>query len=262
MCLILISYKPHPDYELILAANRDEFYDRPTLPLARWEDIKDIYAGRDVKGSGTWLGMTRSGRIAAITNYRDPASLRPNAPSRGLVVSNFLSGTESGGAYLQRLKKTGHQYNGFNLIVGDDTGLWYYSNRADGIQKLDPGLYGLSNRLLNTGWPKVDKGKAGMSDQLRKNREVNPDDFFDLLADRSMAPDEKLPDTGVGLEWERVLSSVFITSENYGTRSSSILLIEKTGSVTFAERTFDVKEPARLNHETRRINFKISRLTV
>ena len=130
MCLILFLYNKHPDYRLILAANRDEFYDRPTTPMAFWDDAPDVLAGRDLKGSGTWLGITKSGRIAGITNFREPDLFKPDAPSRGLLISHYLTGTESPKIYLKHIKPTGHRYNGFNLILGDESGLYYYSNKT------------------------------------------------------------------------------------------------------------------------------------
>jgi uncharacterized protein with NRDE domain len=253
-----MSHNHHPGYRLVLAANRDEFYDRPTLPLSRWEDMPDIYAGRDVTGRGTWLGVSRSGRIAAITNYRDPASLKTDAPSRGLLVSRFLSGTENAASYLADLRETMHNYNGFNLIAGDQTGLWYVSNRGDGVRKLDTGLHGLSNHLLNTPWPKVRKARASLDRLLQSGKKPDPEKLFNMLSDRTPAADKDLPETGVDLDWERVLSPIFITSVNYGTRSSSVVLIDKTGAVTFSERTFEVDNPGHMYHDTRRVDFVIS----
>ena len=239
MCLLLISYDMHPVYRVVLAANRDEYYNRPTAPLAFWNDMPDILAGRDLKRSGTWLGVTRTGRIAAITNYREPALRYENAPSRGHLVSNFLQGLESPENYLNHIKSSGHRYNGFNLIVGDWSGLFYYSNMADNIKKLKPGLFGLCNHLLDTPWPKVEKGKAAFSALLDGKQTIDIEDIFSILENRTLPPDDMLPDTGVGLSWERVLSPLFIFSPDYGTRSSSIVFVERTGKLTFAERTFD-----------------------
>ena len=257
MCLILFSYEKHPQYHLILAANRDEFYERPTAPLAAWDCTPEIFAGRDLKGQGTWLGITRSGRFAAITNYRDPASIMDDAPSRGLLISNFLKSDEPAESYLAELEKLAAKYNGYNFLAGDLSGLWYYSNRGDGIYQLSPGHYGLSNHLLDTQWPKVVAGKSRLKKLLHPDKEIQTDRVFDLLADRTLAPDHQLPNTGVDLEWERILSLLFITSENYGTRSSSIILIKRTGEVTFLERTFNCGEPNNSTHQTRCIGFTI-----
>jgi uncharacterized protein with NRDE domain len=239
MCLILLAYDVHPEYRLILAANRDEFYDRPTLPIAFWEDHPDILAGRDLKGGGTWLGLSRSGRFSAITNYREPAGPKPDAPSRGHLVSDFLSGSDSSQAYLEAVSAVGQTYSGFNLIVGDVSGLFYYSNREPGIQRLQPGWYGLSNHLLNTPWPKVEKGIALLKSVVLDADSVNTEPIFHLLKNREVPPDDRLPDTGVGMAWERILSAMFIQSSGYGTRSSSVMLINRNGKALVAEQTFE-----------------------
>ena len=258
MCLILLSYKMHPDYRLILAANRDEFYNRPTAPLDYWADYPDVLAGRDLKGSGTWLGVTQSGRIAAITNYRDPAAHMQNAPSRGILTRNYLTTNSPLQSYLKEVSKMGNTYNGFNLIVGDSSGLFYYSNRATPVHKLKPGLYGISNHLLDTSWPKVKKGKIRLQGQLNGKEGIDLEKIFEILSDSSLPPDDELPDTGVGLHRERILSPLFIISPDYGTRSSSVVLIDRSGQVTFRERTFvnagnEIKEG-----ETRKYSFMIN----
>jgi len=258
MCLILFSYDMHPDYRLILASNRDEYYIRPTKPLAVWRDFPDVLAGQDLKSMGTWLGLTRAGRISAITNYRDPRSHKENALSRGLLVSNYLCGKTPPRAYLEGLKDFAAQYNGFNLLVGDVYGLYYYSNRKDSVTRLKPGLYGLSNHLLNTPWPKVEKGKIGLQTLLNGRKPILPENIFHLLSDRSRPPDNRLPDTGVGLEKERMLSPVFITSSVYGTRSASVVLVERSGMTTFIERTFFVKRMEIADQKTVSFRFMIS----
>ena len=257
MCLILFSYAMQPGYRLILAANRDEFYDRPTLPLAAWQDAPDIYGGRDMRGNGTWLGISRCGRIAALTNYRDPKAQKPEAPSRGLLVSRFLEGSESPHNYLQELQKTGHHYNGFNLLVGDLTELCYYSNRDEETRILGPGIYGLSNHLLNTNWPKIIKGKEHLLKILSRQDRWESEELFSLLSDRVIPPDDQLPDTGVELQWERILSPLFITSSIYGTRSSTVVLIRNSGDVIFEERTFEPNSPADATGQSRLERFKI-----
>jgi uncharacterized protein with NRDE domain len=259
MCLILFSFNTQPGFQLILAANRDEFYARPTLPLSAWSDVPGVYGGRDLKEGGTWLGISRPGRLSALTNYRDPAHQLPQAPSRGLLISGFLTGDAPPSDYLEQLQKTALRYNGFNLLVGDQTGLWYYSNRGNGIEKLRPGFYGLSNHLIDTEWPKVSQGKKRLKDLLNRRSGWDTEDLFDLLADRTVAADRELPDTGVGLEWERTLSPLFITSPDYGTRSSTVLLIETSGEVTLLERSFAAGIPAGgAAGETRRVHFTIS----
>jgi uncharacterized protein with NRDE domain len=259
MCLILFSFKSQPGFRLILAANRDEFYARPTRPLSVWTDLPEVCGGRDLKEGGTWLGISRRGRLAALTNYRDPAHQLSQAPSRGLLINGFLTGDAPPAEYLEQLRKTAHHYNGFNLLAGDPTGFWYYSNRGNGIIKLQPGFYGLSNHLIDTEWPKVTQGKKRLKDLLNRGDGWDAEGLFALLADRTVAADRELPDTGVGLEWERVLSPLFITSPNYGTRSSTVLLIENSGEVTFLERSFTAENPAGSSAgETRRENFTIS----
>jgi uncharacterized protein with NRDE domain len=238
MCLILFAWKMHAAFPLVLAANRDEFYERPSAPADFWEDAPEILAGRDLQAGGTWLGITRRGRTAAVTNYRDPATLKRDAPSRGDLVSEYLRGGETPEIYLQRLSMKAAKYNGFSLLVGDAAGLFYFSNRGDQL-RLAPGIYGLSNRLLDTPWPKVEKGKEVLRTILDESGNPPPEKLLDILADRTQPPDELLPKTGVGLEWERVLSPRFIESPVYGTRSSTVLMIGRGGKVTFVERVFN-----------------------
>ena len=239
MCLILLALQQHPSYKLILAANRDEYYDRPSAPPAFWNEAPGLLAGRDLRSGGTWLGITKKGRIAAITNYRDPASTKRNAPSRGWLVRDFLVGSEGTMEYLGKVRQNGGKFNGFNLLVGVRDELCWYSNRSGEIAKLSRGLHGISNRLLDTPWPKVIRGTQGISQILGKDVEISTEILFDLLQDRTQASEEILPDTGVGIEWERILSPVFIVSPTYGTRSSTLILIDKKDQVTFIDRTFN-----------------------
>jgi len=251
MCLILLSFSTDADDSLIVAANRDEYYDRPTGPLAFWREAPHVLAGRDIRGGGTWLGVTCKGRIAALTNFRDPSAIRGDAPSRGLLVSNFLEGTDSPQNYLKRIRTTAHQYNPFNLLVGDRSVLYYYSNRTDEIQQLNTGLYGLSNHLLDTPWPKVQKGKESLEILIKSKKRVSPEALFGILTDQSFPPEKHLPDTGVGPEWERLLSPVFITSRTYGTRSATVLIFNKSGRLTVAERPFPLQAGGVQRHFTR-----------
>lgn len=239
MCLILLAYDTHPLYRLILAANRDEFFSRPTAPAAFRDDSPRILAGRDLKAGGAWLGLTRTGRIAAITNFRDPRSERKDAPSRGGLVSGFLAGSTSVEEYLAFLKSEGPDFNGFNLIFGDMKRLCWFSNRGDKPRFLQPGIHGLSNHLLDTPWPKVARGKEAMELIVAKGKEIEPYALFAILADRAIPADDLLPDTGVGIELERILSPRFISAPAYGTRSSTIILIGRNGEVTFIEKTFN-----------------------
>ncbi|MFA6411752.1 MAG: NRDE family protein [Syntrophales bacterium] len=240
MCLIILCWQTRTDFPLILAANRDEFYDRPSLPADFWPDRPDILGGRDLKEGGTWMGITKKGRLAALTNYRDPLSVKVSAPSRGWLVRDFLAGNDRPGEYLDRLQKEAPQYNGFSLILGDDSGLYYLSNRGGGgVTQLSPGIHGLSNHLLDTPWPKVVKARENLLKVVEGKGRPRSEDLFELLADPSRPEDRDLPDTGIGLEWERILSSVFIASPVYGTRSSTVLMIDRLGRVHFEDRQFN-----------------------
>jgi len=243
MCLILFAYKVHPAYPLILAANRDEFYERPSTPADFWSRHPQVLAGIDLKEKGTWLGVTKGGKFAAITNYRDPASWKEAAPSRGGLVSGYLTGSLPAETYLKRLSARAARYNGFNLLLGDTRDIFVYSNRGS-LQKITPGIYGLSNRLLDTPWPKVRRGKKLLKAALDKKGAELEEALFGLLADRRVPPDDQLPETGVNLEWERMLSPMFIASPVYGTRSSTILLIGRNKRIKFMEKVYDgEKEP-------------------
>ncbi|HDQ04551.1 MAG TPA: NRDE family protein [Deltaproteobacteria bacterium] len=239
MCLIVFAYNAHPSYKLVLAANRDEFYERPTAPADFWKDYPKVLAGRDLKDKGTWLGVTREGKFAAITNYRDPASFMFNAPSRGKLVKDFLCGKNNTEKFVEKIRPKGAKYNGYNLILGNADTFFYYSNRKEEKQKITAGIHGLSNHLLDTPWPKVVRGKKMMKEALKNKGAALEESLFALLSDRRFPPPEKLPSTGVDKEWERVLSPVFIKSPNYGTRSSTVLLVGKNRRVTFIERVFD-----------------------
>lgn len=259
MCLIIFSYKNHPKYQLVFGANRDEFFNRPTQSLNIWDDHPEILAGRDLKNSGTWLGLTRDGRFSALTNYRDPASIISNAPSRGGLVKNYLTGVLSADHYLEQVKGDGKKYSGFNLIAGNISDLFYFSNRDRNVHRLQPGLYGLSNHLLDTPWPKVIKGKAGFKQLLEQEKEIDPEDIFAVLKDRSVSPDEELPDTGIGIEAERMMSSVFIGIEGYGTRCSSAVLVGNDGNIVFSERTYTPEsgDGDKYSYNTKTFQFQI-----
>lgn len=252
MCLILFSYMKHPQYRLVLAGNRDEFYDRPTRSASFWEEDGNILAGRDLQAGGTWLGITRTGRLAAITNYREPEAFNPGAPSRGKLISGYLQGTSGPCDYLRGGAARSALYNGFNIIAADTEKLCYFSNRDGGVKELAPGIYGLSNHLLDTPWPKVALGKKLLGSALNGN--IVPEEIFRILGDGRKARDSELPKTGVSLEWERILSSIFITSPIYGTRSSTLITIDYEGGVNFIEHVFNSHpEPV----ETNKFSFKI-----
>lgn len=240
MCLILFGLDSHPDYSLVLLANRDEFLTRPTLPAGYWKGGSGILGGRDLVAGGTWLGVTRQGRFAAVTNVREPSSYDPGARSRGELVAGFLEGSDSPEEYLER--SGGDTYNGYNLLVGDGTSLWYGSNRGPECQQVPNGLHGLSNARMDTPWPKVTRGKARLADATsRLDPQVpDPEPLFLLMADSEMADPKDLPDTGVGVQKERALSPAFIRTEGYGTRSTTVVLFSREGTCHFVERTFPV----------------------
>jgi len=238
MCLIFISLQDHPTYKLIVAGNRDEFYSRKTAAAGFWEDYPSFLAGRDLEAGGTWMGVSRSGNISMLTNYRDPKNINPSAPSRGHLVSDFLRTSLTPQDYLHNLSGNGNLYNGFNLIVGSADALWYYSNYGNGVEKLSGGFYGISNHLLNTPWPKVIRGRQKMEIAL-KHPNVTPEQLFGILYDDHVAVDAQLPNTGLPLERERALSSMFIKTENYGSRCSTVIMVDKGNNVLFSERIFN-----------------------
>ncbi len=238
MCLIILSYKVHDRYPLIIAANRDEFYERPSAPVSLWQDAVGVIAGRDLQRNGTWLGVKKTGSIAMLTNYRERPPFGRNAPSRGWLVRDFLIGNEEPESYIDKISKEKDKYNGFSLILGDMKRLFYFSNRSD-MCELAPGLYGLSNKVLDSPWPKTERAKKAMGYLLARTDSPQPEEIFEILKDQSKPDDSELPETGVGLEWERILSPIFITSRVYGTRSSSAIMIDRKNHVTFIERVFD-----------------------
>ncbi|HXH01972.1 MAG TPA: NRDE family protein [Candidatus Competibacteraceae bacterium] len=241
MCLILFAWRTHPEYPLVLAANRDEFYARPTAPMDFWGEAPHLLAGRDLREGGTWFGVTRDGRMAAVTNYRDPSQVRSGAPSRGRLVSDYLLGEHGAEDYLRHLQEQASAYNGFNLLLGEGGALHYYSNHGTEPRRLAPGVYGLSNHLLDTPWPKVRRGKEALAAWLDAAI-PDPEALLALLADDTLAADAELPRTGVSLEWERRLSPIFIRSADYGTRSSTVLLRDRRGRVRVWERNYPTGE--------------------
>lgn len=239
MCILLLSLRQHSQYPLIVAANREEDYDRPTRAAAFWDDVPHVLAGRDLLQGGTWLGITRQGRFAAVTNFRSHEASRPSGPSRGGLVSAFLIGDQTPNDYLAEVVANGHSYSGFSLIVGVGNEFRYYSNQESEPRRLTSGLYGVSNHLLDTPWPKLVHGKRELSRLLLAVNEPTPDQLFSILADSTIADDDQLPDTGIGIDNERALSPLFVDAGKYGTRSSTVVLIDKSGNATLVERTFD-----------------------
>lgn len=236
MCLIVLAYKVHPSYPLIVAANRDEFLERPSAVAQFWPDAAHILAGRDLRAGGTWLGLTTGGRFAALTNHRDLRRPSVSGPSRGDLVRQALETGIDG--------VDTSVYEGFNLLYGTVDELMYHSNVDGAHSILEPGIHGLSNHLLNTPWPKVQRARQQLTDLLGSGA-IDPEDLFQLLGDATPAPDDDLPDTGVGLEWERVLSPIHIRTERYGTRCSTVLLVDNQGVVTFEEKSYTPRHHVR-----------------
>ena len=236
MCLILVAWRVHPDYPLVVAANRDEFFARPAAEAAWWKDAKDVFAGRDLEAGGTWLGLGRDGRFAGLTNFRDPPRNRNDAPSRGALVADFLTGNESTAAALARLQAQGPRYNAFNLFVSDGDSLGIYESASGSARILEPDIYALSNHLLDTPWPKVTAGKSRLARALRALPDDTP--LRELLRDDRPAPDAALPRTGVSLAWERMLSSAFIRAPGYGTRCSTVITRDRHGWMHVTESTW------------------------
>lgn len=242
MCIVFLAYDCHPEYSLILAANRDEFYVRPSQQAHFWSDWPNVLAGRDLEQYGTWLGVTIQGRFGALTNYRDPSNIQANAKSRGHLVSRFLTGTQSPETYLYDVNQQADCYNGFNLLTGvfgKTMELWYYSNRNGQSQRIKPGIHGLSNHLLNTPWPKVQQGRLRF-DEIIHGTGLLSDRLWQLLGDTTEPPIDQLPRTGVSLEWERLLAPIQIDSPTYGTRAATLLFIGRGGEVRFFERSRNI----------------------
>lgn len=240
MCTIFLAYRVFAEVPLVVAANRDEFYRRPSARMAFWPDEPDILAGRDLAGDGTWLGLARNGRFAALTNFRDPRTQKDNAPTRGRLVRDYLAGADHA-AFCRRLVREAATYSGYNLLFGTADALFYFSNQGAGrVEALQPGIHGLSNHLLNTPWPKVRQGKQ----RLQAWQPHQDDDaLFALLADATRFPDEQLPQTGVPLAWERLLSATYIESEVYGSRVATVVQVHADGRAAVAERGY-AKEAA------------------
>lgn len=239
MCLIVLAIHQHPHRPLLLAANRDEFYRRPSGAADFWPEDRRILGGRDLQGQGTWLAVSRSGRWAGVTNVRNPRDMQPGRRSRGWLVRDYLLGHENPAEYLCALQQEAEAYPGFNLLVGAGSEVWYFSNRsAADPQQLHPGIYGLSNALLDTPWPKVRTARSALAERLSAADPPTAPELFALLADEQCAADAELPSTGVSLEWERTLSPRFIRSADYGTRCSTLFSLSPLGTLEFRERSF------------------------
>lgn len=240
MCLIFFAHQVLPDCPLILAANRDEFHARPTAPADIWRDYPHIIAGRDLEQGGTWLGISLRNKWAALTNYRDPQRNAQDKQSRGLLLKDYLTTEISAQDFITAIQTAaGETYNGFNLLLGQADSVYYYNNITNEYRQLEPGVYGLSNALLNTDWPKVTDGKQSFQEIMHSSQSTQPEAYFDLLQNRTRAEDERLPATGIPIEYERLLSSRFICSPAYGTRASTVIFKNAKNEFTFLEKTFD-----------------------
>ena len=251
MCLLFFAYEYHPRYRFILAANRDEFFDRPTGLAQFWESHPWVLAGRDLEMLGTWMGITRTGRFAALTNFRDPSAQIVGPKSRGMLVSNFLCFNESPEKYMLEVANKRTLYNPFNLLAGDSSKLLYFNKQSSKAMALEPGIYGLSNHFLDTPWPKVQKSKQALANYLENKTLIEPKFLFEILADTKLAQDHELPKTGISQEQEKFLSSIFIQGVEYGTRSSTVLLIDRNNHVIFNERSYipGQEQPTEVNYE-------------
>ena len=240
MCLILFSIHQHPEYKFILAANRDEFFDRETLYANRWQDNEQIIGGRDVVSGGTWLGLNSNGRFIAITNYRDPARENKSAKSRGILSNEFLNGNNRASDFIHEISPHRANYNGFNLLISDDgfNTLSHYSNINNEITMVQPGIHGLSNALLNTSWPKVDFGKNALSKTI-SSYTLDINNLISILGNADVPADHLLPSTGISFDLEQKLSPVFISMNGYGTRCSTVLLVNHNNVAKFHEVSYN-----------------------
>ena len=244
MCLLVLAWKAHPRYRLIVAANRDEYHERPAAPLARWAEPNNIIGGRDLRAGGAWIAVDTRHRFGVVTNFRDLQRPEPGAPSRGGLIPSYLSDEAAAGSYLSALEPQAARYSGFNLLLADHNELWYATNRSLGnpfSRRLEPGIHGLSNQSLDTPWPKLLRVRRRFATWLNDSSDsLERAEIFDMLADRTqVTSDEDLPQTGLPTEWERTLSSPFVLDPQYGTRCSTIVMIETSGAMLIAERRFD-----------------------
>ncbi len=252
MCLILFKFDPHSETPLIVAANRDEFFARPTAAASTWDDHPQVFAGKDLISGGTWIGVTQTGRFAAVTNVREPHVVIDNPLSRGDLTRDFLSGTQSCEAFMAALEPKKSLYSGFNLLVGElghgNNQLLYLSNRKDGIVSVEAGTYGLSNHLLNSPWPKASKGRVFLDDALQDDQHTPlHDSLRTFLENPALAEDDALPSTGVSYEREKALSAAFINLPDYGTRTSTVLSVSNR-CISFSEKNYPTEGHERQSH--------------
>jgi len=236
MCLILFALNQHTEFPLVVIANRDEYYLRPTRSAHWWQDSAGIFAGRDLQAQGTWMGINKNGRFAAVTNVREPGMLAPASLSSGKLPREFLASDEAAETFIDRIKPEADDYAGFNLLIGDSAGLFFYSNRQAEVIEIPAGIHGISNGLFDEAWPKLDSGKQALATVLAASPDNN--ELMKILTDTTMAQDEHLPDTGVTLGFERMLSSRFIRSADYGTRACSVVKFDQQNNISFVEQNY------------------------
>uniref|UniRef100_UPI00404B7606 NRDE family protein n=1 Tax=Fulvivirga sp. TaxID=1931237 RepID=UPI00404B7606 len=251
MCLILFAYQSHSEYKLILTANRDEFYARPTQQAHFWPDSPHILAGKDLQAGGTWIGVNKNGKLAALTNYRDPANINPDAPSRGALTIDFLKSDLLAKDYLLQLDQNGLEYNGFNLLLMDESGLWCYDNVQRAILQVPTGVHGLSNATLNTPWPKTESAKQQLK-EIINTESISKAALVEMMENKTTAPDEMLPKTGVPYHWEKLLSARFIESEFYGSRITTVITISNSREINFLEKTHPI-----IGHQEKTVEFML-----
>ncbi len=240
MCLLVLAWQAHPRYRLVVVANRDEYHERPAAALAKWT-TPEILGGRDLRGAGTWLGLDRARRFGVVTNFRELQRAQPAAPSRGGLIPRYLAGTQGAAGFFHELERCADVYSGFNLLITDRDALWYGCNRAlPFARELGPGVYGLSNEFLDTPWPKLERVKRAFHAWLREPA-GDAAGLFAILNDRTpAAPGERpLPRGGLPREWQRILSAPFVLNPTYGTRCSTVVMLESDGAAYLAERRFD-----------------------
>lgn len=242
MCLILFAYKAHADYPLVIAANRDESYTRPAARADFWKDYPQVYGGRDLEMGGAWLALTTSGKLAAMTNFRDgyPKGVAPR--SRGEIAGGYLTSDTDAKTYLDAISRSAADYAGFCALAGNLDALWFLSNRGNGIQRVEPGVHGLSNHLLDTPWPKVVQGREELASRLAGDAPSIVNQLYAMLADRTVAAEQALPDTGMGALREKQLAPKFIAvDDRYGTRASTVIVVDRNRNVTYSERSFGAR---------------------
>lgn len=238
MCIVFLAHGIDDETDLTILANRDEFRERPAAAMQRWSDPPSILAGRDLLSGGTWMGFGADHSLALVTNYRDMRFKDFVGPSRGELVTRFFENQADSDAFSLLLEQYGRDYAGFNIIYGRPGDLYFFSNVEQVVRPIGKGIFGLSNAVFDTPWPKVERGKELLRGLVESSAIVATEQLFSILADQHRPAEEDLPDTGVGLEWERFLSPIFINGDDYGSRCSTLAIWRKGLLQTVQERTF------------------------